>query len=71
MTRTTQQEILRRLATVLDLAPGVRAGQLMSHLGFLAEDMFDHGLADIDDDQLLAVLQRHEAELLRRQTNVA
>jgi hypothetical protein len=67
----TQQEILRKLAAVCELSPDVRFGQLASHLGFLAEDMYDQGLAEIADDQLLQVLERYEAELSRRQTNVA
>jgi hypothetical protein len=71
MTTTTQQEILRRLAHVLDLSGGIRAGQLMAHLDFLAEDMFDHKLADIDDEQLLQVIEHHELELTRRHSNVA
>ncbi len=71
MTTTTQQEILRKLASICELSPGVRFGQLTAHLEFLAQDMFDQGFGDIEDDKLLRVLERHEAELTRRQTNVA
>jgi len=53
------------------LSPDIRFGQLMDHLGFLAEDMFNRNLSDIDDDELLRVLARHEAELTQRQSNVA
>jgi hypothetical protein len=38
----------------------------MAHLGFLGEDYIDRGLGDIDDDELLAVLYRHRAELKAR-----
>lgn len=33
--------------------------------------MFDQPLAEIEDDQLLRVLERHETELSRRESNVA
>ena len=71
MINPTQQEILRKLSRLADLSPGVRIGQLLTHLGFLAEDMFDQGIAELEDDQMLRVLERHEAELSRRQSNVA
>ena len=66
-----QQDILRRLTTLCELSPGVRIGQLVAHLGFLAEDMFDRSLWDINDEQLLQVIDRHAAELASRQSNVA
>ena len=71
MTTTSQQDILRKLATLCELSPVIRTGQLMSHLNFLADDMFDRGLADIGDDELLQVLERHEKELTQRQSHVA
>jgi hypothetical protein len=70
MITPTQQEILRKLPRLFNLSPGIRAGQLMSHLGFLAEDMFDCPLADLDE-LLLKVLERHESERAQRQSNVA
>jgi hypothetical protein len=71
MINSTQQEILRKLTRLADLSPGIRLGQLLEHLGFLAEDMFVQGLAELEDEQLLRVLDRHEGELTRRQSNVA
>ena len=71
MISTTQQQIVRQLSSVLDLSPNIRVGQLLAHLGFLAEDMFDRSLAEIEDEQLLQVLRRHESELLQRQSHVA
>jgi hypothetical protein len=46
--------------------PDVRLGQLFAHLGFLGEDQTDRNLWDIDDEQLLAVLYHHRAELVER-----
>lgn len=62
----TQQEALKVLGEILTLAPDLRLGQLMAHLGFLGESHIDRGLGYIDDDELLAVMYRHKAELLAR-----
>jgi hypothetical protein len=66
-----QQDILRRLASLCELSPDVRFGQLVTHLGFLAEDMGEPNLGDIQDEALLNVIERHRAELAQRQSNVA
>jgi hypothetical protein len=63
----TQQEALAVLAEVCELSPDVRLGQLFAHLGFLGEDQTGRSLWEIDDDQLLAVLYHHRAELAARQ----
>ena len=62
---------MRRLGGLCELSPGVRVGQLVAHLGFLAEDAFGRGLWDLDDEQLLEVIRRHETKLASRQPNVA
>ncbi len=61
-----QREILAVLSEVGSLSPDVRMGQLMAHLGFLAEVHLDKGLAIIEDDELIAILYRHRSELLAR-----
>ncbi len=61
-----QKEALALLAEVWDLSPDVRLGQLMAHLGFLGEAHFERGLGYIEDDELIAILYRHRAELLAR-----
>jgi hypothetical protein len=58
--------LVTTLAELLELAPDVRLGQLMDFLGFLGEDQVGRRLADIDDDQLLAVMQRHRSDLHAR-----
>ena len=60
------REALAVLAEVWSLSPDVRLGQLMAHLGFLGEAHVDKGLGDIEDDELIAVLYRHRAELTAR-----
>jgi len=63
----TQREALAVLAEVAELSPDIRLGQLFAHLGFLGEDQTGRSLWDIDDEQLLAVLYHHRAELAARQ----
>jgi len=67
MIEPMQQDILRSLAALCELSPGVRFGQLLANLGFLAEDMSDCTLWDIEDAELLRVVERHRADLSRRQ----
>ena len=69
MIQSTQQDILRSLAALCELSPGVRFGQLIANLGFLAEDMADRTLWDIEDAELLQVIERHRADLSKRQPN--
>jgi len=66
MTPEMQKEALTVLAEVWRLSPDVRLGQLLAHLGFLGDAHVGKGLGDVEDDELLAVLYRHRAELLAR-----
>jgi hypothetical protein len=61
-----QREALAVLAEVWALSPDVRLGQLMAHLGFLGKVHVGKGLGYIEDDELIAVLYRHRAELKAR-----
>jgi hypothetical protein len=67
MIPATQREALAVLVEVCELSPDIRLGQLFAHLGFLGEDQTGRSLWDIDDEQLLAVLYHHRAELVSRQ----
>ena len=71
MIEPMQQDILRSLAALCELSPGVRFGQLLANLGFLAEDMSDRTLRDIDDAELFQVIERHRVDLSQRQPNNA
>jgi hypothetical protein len=62
----TQREALAVLAELCELSPDIRLGQLCAHLGFLGEDQTGRTLWDIDDEQLLAVMYHHRAELQAR-----
>ena len=61
-----RREALTVLSEVCELSPDVRLGQLFAHLGFLGECHLDKGLAYLDDDELIAILYRHRAELIAR-----
>ena len=61
-----QREALAALTELWQLAPDIRLGQLMTHLGLLAEDQLGRTLAGLDDDELLSVVYRHRAELQAR-----
>ena len=61
-----QREALAVLAEVWALSPDVRLGQLMAHLDLLGDAHVNKSLGDIEDDELLAVLYRHKAELRAR-----
>src|SRR5277367_2448888 len=66
MNSDVQREALAVLAEVWALAPEIRLGQLLAHLGFLGEAHLGRGLGDIDDDEFIAILYRHRTELLGR-----
>jgi hypothetical protein len=66
MTSDMQKEALAALGEIWSLSPDVRLGQLLAHLGFLGEAHLSRGLGYIEDDELLAIIYRHRAELLAR-----
>jgi hypothetical protein len=71
MNHPTRQEILRQLERLSELAPEVRFGQLIANLAFLAAGPWDQTLWDLEDEQLLAAIQQHLADLSGRQQSVA
>ena len=71
MTCDTQREALAVLSEVWALSPDVRLGQLLAHLGFLGEVHVGKGLGYIDDDEFVAILNQHKAELLARSQGMA
>lgn len=66
MTPETQREAVAVLAELFALSPDVRMGQLFAHLGYLGESHIGKDLANIDNDELMAVMYRHRLELLAR-----
>jgi len=71
MIQTKQQRLMEVLAQLCDKSQDVRFGQLLAHLGFLAEDRGSPGLWEIDDGDLLAAMEQHLHELSIRQQPIA
>jgi hypothetical protein len=71
MINPVRQEILRELERLSELAPDVRFGQLLANLTFLAAGPWEEALWGIEDDQLLAAMRQHVADLSSRQQSVA
>ena len=71
MINPVRQEILRELKRLSELAPDVRFGQLIANLTFLAAGPWEEALWDLEDDQLLAAIHQHVADLSSRQQDVA
>lgn len=67
MIQATQHELIEKVTELQQLSPGVRFGQLLANLGFLVEDQTDQSLGDVEDARLLEVMEKHRADLLRRQ----
>jgi hypothetical protein len=61
-----QATVLYRLDEVRRLCPEMRLGQLLATIGMLGEDTTGRSLWDIEDDDLLAALERFATDLSRR-----
>jgi hypothetical protein len=66
MISATQREALEVLRELCAMSDDVRLGQLLAHLGYVGEINTGRTLWDIDDEQLLAVMYQHRAELVAR-----
>ena len=64
-----RRDILRELDRVSEIAPELRFGQLVANLAFLAAGPWNETLWDLEDDQLLAALKQHIADLASRDVN--
>lgn len=61
-----QQETMAVLSEIWSLSSDARLGQIFDFLGYLGDIQLGRGLGDIEDDELLAVMYRHRAELIAR-----
>ena len=62
----SQKQAIAALVELWNMEPEIRLGQLMAHLGFLGECHLEQCLGNIEDDELIAIMYRHRAELLAR-----
>jgi hypothetical protein len=61
-----QSSVLHRLEQIRRLCPEMRLGQLLATVGMLGEDSTGRSLWDIEDDELLAAVERFASDLSRR-----
>jgi hypothetical protein len=61
-----QSNVLHRLEQIRRLCPEMRLGQLLATVGMLGEDSTGRSLWDIEDDELLAAVERFASDLSRR-----
>jgi hypothetical protein len=71
MNADLSQTLLARLSELRSRCPEMRFGQMVATLGLLAEDDPGRSLWDVEDDELLAVIERFRQDLLRREQSVA
>ena len=66
-----RQEILQLLERLSELTPEVRFGQLIANLSYLAVGPTNEAIWDMEDEQLVAAIRKHIADLSDRAMNVA
>lgn len=65
-----RQEILQLLERLSELTPDVRFGQLIANLSYLAVGPTNEAIGDMEDEQLIAAIRKHVADLSDRAVNV-
>jgi hypothetical protein len=71
MIQATENELMEKLAELHNLSADIRFGQLLANVGLLVRDQTDNSLRDIEDANLLEVIEKHRADLVRRQQDSA
>ena len=71
----TTAEVVDRILGQLDRVrlqcPELRFGQLIANLSYLAVGPTNEAIWDVEDDQLIAAIRRHIADLSGRAVDVA
>jgi len=71
MTTDLTQGLLTRLGELRKACPDMRFGQLIATLGELVADTTDRSWWEIEDEELVAVLERFRQDLAHRETGAA
>jgi hypothetical protein len=66
-----RRELLELLERLSALTPDVRFGQLIANLSYLAVGPTNEAIWDMEDEQLLAAIRQHIADLSQRAADVA
>ena len=69
MIKPIRRETLQALERLSELTPDVRFGQLIANLSYLAVGPTVEAIWEMEDDQLLAAIEQHIADLAQRQVN--
>jgi len=59
MINPVRQEVLYVLAELSEVCPEVRLGQLMANLSYLARDLSNEAIWDMEDEELLTAARKH------------
>jgi hypothetical protein len=57
-----RQELLRVLAELSEVCPEVRLGQLIANLSYLARELSNESIWDVEDEELLEAARKHLRE---------
>jgi hypothetical protein len=71
MITAKRQEILQLLERLSEFTPDVRFGQLIANLSYLAVGPTNEAIWDMEDEQLVAAIRKHIAELSDRTVTIA
>jgi hypothetical protein len=71
MIAAQRQEILQLLQRLSELTPDVRFGQLIANLSYLAAGPTNEAIWDMEDEQLVAAIRKHIADLSDRTADVS
>jgi hypothetical protein len=71
MIQARRQEILRLREQLRELTPDVRFGQLIANLSSLAMGPTNEPIWDMEDEQLVAAIRKHLADLSDRAAHIA
>jgi hypothetical protein len=71
MSSAARQELLRVLAELSDVCPEVRLGQLIANLSYLARELSNESIWDVEDEELLDAARKHLQEWRARRDAVA
>jgi len=59
MINPIRQEVLQVLAELSEIVPEVRFGQLIANLSYLAKDVSNEAIWDMEDEELLQAARAH------------
>ena len=71
MTTQVRKEILHTLRELSECSHGVRFGQLVANLSYLAKGPTNEAIWDVEDEELLAAARKHLEERRKKEVSAA